>query len=116
MKRLAFDRGDIVRVSLDPAVGHEQQGDFRPCLVISPIEFNKLGTALVAPITQGGNFARFQGFAVPLTGAGTETQGVVLVNAVRSLDLQKRGAKKVERAPEDVVDEVLARLTAILEN
>lgn len=116
MKRPVFQRGDVVRVSLDPTVGREQQGDFRPCLVISPVEFNKLGTAIVAPITQGGNFARFQGFAVPLTGAGTETQGVVLVNAVRSLDLQGRGAKKIEKAPEEIIDEVLARLAAILEN
>ena len=41
---------------------------------------------------------------------------MVLVNAVRSLDLQGRGAKKVERVPEEIIDEVLARLTAILEN
>lgn len=115
MKRNAFQRGDIVRVSLNPTVGHEQQGDFRPCLVVSPIEFNKLGTALVVPITQGGNFARFQGFAVSLSGSGTATQGVVLVNAIRSLDLQARKAKLVERAPEEIIDEVLARLIVLLE-
>ena len=108
--------GDIVRVSLDPTVGREQQSDYRPFHVIPPVEFNRLGTALVAPITQGDNFARFQGFAVPLIGAGTETQGVVLVNAVRSLDLQGRSAKKVERVPEKIIDEVLAWLAAISEN
>jgi mRNA interferase ChpB len=110
-----FARGDIVRVSLNPVTGHEQEGDFRPCLVLSPSAFNRLGTALVAPITQGGNFARFRGFAVTLTGSGTETQGVVLVNAVRSLDLTSRGAKWVEAAPEEVVDDALARLIALLE-
>ena len=97
-------------------MGREQQSDYRSFLVIPPVEFNRLGTALVAPITQGGNFARFQGFAVPLIGSRTENQGVILVNAVRSLDLQGRSAKQVERVSEDIIDEVLARLAAILEN
>ena len=115
MTRRGFQRGDIVRVSLNPVRGHEQQGDYRPFLVLSPVAFNRLGTALVAPITQGGNFARFQGFAVPLTGTGLETQGVVLVNAVRTLDLNARGARKIEVAPQAVVEDALARLLAILE-
>lgn len=115
MKRKIFDRGDIVRVSLDPTVGREQQGDFRPCLVLSPAAFNQLGTVLVAPITQGGSFARERGFAITLMGCGTETQGVVMVNGVRMLDLEARKAKKVESAPQAIVDDVLARLVAILE-
>jgi mRNA interferase ChpB len=52
---------------------------------------------------------------VPLTGSGLETQGVVLVNAVRTLDLDARGARKIEVAPQAVVDDALARLVAILE-
>jgi mRNA interferase ChpB len=48
-----FNRGDIVLVSLDPAIGNEQQG-FRPALVLSDHAFNQLGDVLVAPITQGG--------------------------------------------------------------
>lgn len=115
VRRSKFDRGDIVRVSLNPVVGREQQGDFRPALVLSPAAFNALGVALVAPITQGGDFARFAGFAVPLAGSGTETQGVALVNMVRSMDLDARAAKKIESAPQFVVDDALARLQAILE-
>jgi mRNA interferase ChpB len=115
VRRAKFDRGDIVRVSLNPTAGREQQGDFRPALVLSPAAFNALGVALVAPITQGGDFARFAGFAVPLSGSGTETQGVALVNMVRTLDLEARGAKRIERAPAAVVDDALARLQTILE-
>ncbi|WP_321875624.1 type II toxin-antitoxin system ChpB family toxin [Burkholderia cenocepacia] len=114
VRRARFDRGDIVRVSLNPTVGHEQQGEFRPALVLSPAAFNALGVALVAPITQGGQFARYAGFAVPLSGSGTETQGVALVNMVRSLDLEARGAKKLEKAPIEVVEDALARLQTIL--
>lgn len=114
VRRIAFDRGDIVRVNLNPTVGREQQGDFRPALVLSPAAFNLMGVALVAPITQGGDVARYAGFAVPLSGSGTETQGVALVNMIRTMDLSARGAKKIETAPDFVVEDALARLRAIL--
>ena len=110
-----FDKGDIVRVCLNPTQGKETQGDFRPCLVISPKSFNKLGLTLVAPISQGGNFARTAGFAVTLTGSGTETQGAVLVNGIKSLDLEARKAVKIEKAPQVIIDEVAAILLAIVE-
>lgn len=112
---MAFERGDIVRVCLNPTMGKEQQGDMRPCLVLSPKAFNQLGLTLVAPITQGGGQARFSGFAVTLMGTGTETQGVVIASGVRTLDLAVRGARKVESAPKAVVAEVLAMVQAILE-
>ncbi len=110
-----FERGDIVRACLNPTAGKEIQGDMRPCLVLSPRAFNKLGITFVAPITQGGNYARFEGFVVPLMGTGTATQGVILTNAIRAVDLNARKAKKVEKAPADVVDEALAILNTILE-
>lgn len=110
-----FNRGDIVRACLNPIAGNEMQGDMRPCLVLSPKAFNRLGLTLIAPITQGGNFARFQGFSVSLMGTGTETQGVILVNGIRSVDLKARKAKKVESLNSEIVDEALAILSAILD-
>lgn len=109
-----FDRGDIVSVPLDPAIGHEQRGT-RPALVLTTKEFNKLGDVLIAPITQGGDFARYAGFAVTLTGAGCKTQGVALVNKIRMLDLAARKARKIERAPQEVIDDAVGRLTALLD-
>lgn len=44
-----------------------------------------------------------------------KTQGVVLVNKIRMLDLVARGAKKVERVPQEVIDDALGRLMAMLE-
>lgn len=110
----AFDRGDIVSVPLDPVAGHGQRGT-RPALVLTTREFNVLGDVLVAPISQGGDFARFAGFAVSLSGTGCRTQGVALVNKIRMLDLAARKARKVERAPHEVVEEALGRLAALLE-
>lgn len=110
-----FERGDIVRACLNPTAGNELQGDMRPCLVLSTKQFNKLGLTVIAPITQGGNYARFEGFAVTLMGSGTDTQGVVLANGIRSVDLAARQAVKVEKAPAEIVNEVLGIVAAILE-
>ncbi len=115
VRRNRFERGDIVVVNLNPTAGREQQGDKRPVLVLSSAAFNALGVVLVAPITQGGDFARFAGFAVPLSGSGSKTQGVALVNQVRMLDLEARMAKKIETAADVVIQDALGRLQAILE-
>lgn len=110
-----FDRGDIVRVCLNPTVGKEQQGDARPALVISVKQFNALGLTMIAPISQGGDYARYAGFAVTLMGAGSKTQGVVLANMVRSVDLNARSAKFIEKVDLVIVDEVVAKIVPILE-
>ena len=110
-----FNRGDVVSVPLDSAMGLEQKGT-RPALVLTAKEFNRLGDVLVAPITQGGDFSRYAGFAVSLTGSGCKTQGVALVNKIRLLDLAARKARKIERVPQEVLDDALGRLTALLES
>src|ERR1700726_2367125 len=108
-------RGEIWLVSLDPASGHEQKGR-RQVLIVSPEAFNRITKLpVILPITSGGNFARTAGFAVPLTGAGTKTTGVIRCDQPRALDLSARGGKKLESVPVALMDEVLARLTPIFE-
>ena len=109
-----FERGDIVNVPLDPVLGHERRGT-RPALVLTTKAFNKLGDTLVAPITQSGDHARYAGFAVTLTGTGCKTQGAALVNKIRMLDLAARQARKVERVPQEVIDDAIGRLMAMLD-
>lgn len=87
----------------------------RPALVLTTKEFNRLGDALVAPITQGGEFSRYAGFAVSLMGTGCRTQGAALLNKIRMLDLKVRKARKIERVPQAVLDDALGRLTALLD-
>ena len=70
---------------------------------------------IVLPITSGGNFARTAGFAVSLMGAGTSTTGVVRCDQPRAMDLQARGARRLEAVPSTIIDEVLARLVPIFE-
>src|SRR6202051_40578 len=108
-------RGEIWLVSLDPTAGHEQKGR-RPVLIVSPEPFNRgTNVPVVLAITSGGNFARTAGFAVPLTGAGTKTTGVVRCDQPRALDLGARGGRKLESIPDAIMDEVLARVSPIFE-
>jgi mRNA-degrading endonuclease toxin of MazEF toxin-antitoxin module len=110
-----MERGDIYLVSLDPTEGHEQRGK-RPVLIVSPTEFNALTKApVVVPITTGGQFARNAGFAVSLTGAGTQTTGVIRCDQPRVLDLQARHGRKLESSPDYIVNDVLAKLATLFE-
>jgi mRNA-degrading endonuclease toxin of MazEF toxin-antitoxin module len=109
-----MNRGDIYHVDLNPSKGREQAGP-RFVLIVSPREFNRLGTPLVCPITQGGQFARERGFTVSLSASGTQTQGVVLCHQPRVLDLASRGARFTEKAPAAVIDDVMAKLLTLLE-
>jgi mRNA interferase ChpB len=108
-------RGEIWFVNLNPTAGREQQGQ-RPVLVVSEKDFNRLGLCVVCPITQGGQQSRFAGFAVTLMGSGTQTQGVVMCNQPRTVDLAARAGRFTEDVGNEVLDEVLARLQAIFGN
>ncbi len=106
-------RGDIYLVTLDPTEGREQQG-LRPVLIISPEEFNEATKLpVVLPITNGGDFARRIGFAVPIS--GIKTSGVIRCDQPRVLDLQQRNGRKIDALPSEILDEVLARLAPIFE-
>jgi mRNA-degrading endonuclease toxin of MazEF toxin-antitoxin module len=108
-----MERGDVYFVDLDPTQGREQRGH-RPVFIITPAAFNRLGLQLVAPLTTGGAFARHKGFAVELTGKMRHIQGVVLCNQLRILDIPARDGRFVERAPQAIVDEVLARVSTLI--
>jgi mRNA interferase ChpB len=106
-------RGDIYLVSLDPTAGREQRG-VRPVLIVSPAAFNAATKLpVVVPITNGGEFARRIGFAVPLS--GIKTSGVVRCDQPRVLDLNARNGRKLESVPAPIMEEVMARLAPIFE-
>ena len=83
-------------------------------LVVSPAEFNEAsGLPVILPITNGGEFARRWGFAVPIT--GIKTTGVVRCDQPRMIDLAARHARKVDTLPAPIMDEVLAKVTTLFE-
>jgi mRNA interferase ChpB len=100
-------------VSLDPAEGHEQRG-YRPVVIVSATQFNEMtGLPVVLPITSGGEFARRIAFAVPLS--GIRTAGVVRCDQPRVLDITARWGNKTDQLPEDILEEVLAKVATLFE-
>ena len=101
-------QGDLVALDFDPQSGHEQKGR-RPALVISKDAFNKgTGMAICCPIT---NTDRRIPFHVPITGR-TSLTGFVMCEQLKPLDFRSRRMKLIERAPQDVLDDVLAIVDA----
>jgi len=106
----APSRGDLIWITVEPQVGHEQAGR-RPALVLSPAAYNaKTGLALCCPIT-----SRVKGypFEVALP-EGLPIAGVVLSDQVRTLDWRARRAEVAAAAPPDVVAETLGKLGTLL--
>ncbi|GIU67932.1 mRNA interferase [Candidatus Phycosocius spiralis] len=81
-------------------------------MIVSPTAFN-LATKLpvVLPITNGGDFARRSGFAVPIS--GIQTTGIIRCDQPRVLDIIQRGGRKVDQLPAAILEDVIARLATI---
>lgn len=102
-------RGDIVWLDFSPQAGHEQAGR-RPALVVSPESYNrKVGLALFCPVT---NQVKGYPFEVPLP-AGLGVTGAVLSDQLKSLDWRARRAELICRAPQAVIDDVLAKTASL---
>lgn len=111
---LTVERGEIWHVDLNPIRGREQSNPGY-VLILTTKPFNVLGKPIVVPITNGGDFARQKGFAVSLTGAGTNATGVILCHQLRALDLKARNGRFVEKVPDFILEEVLARVVPLFE-
>lgn len=103
-------KGDLIALTFDPQSGHEQKGR-RPALVVSHTMFNrKTGLAYVCPVTSTD---RSISLHVKLP-RSCELSGVVMVDQMKSVDYFSRKATFIEKAPAEIVQEVLSILDAIL--
>ncbi len=106
-----FEQGDIVYLNFDPQAGHEQRGR-RPALVVSSNLFNRVNSmTMVCPITHTDRGSPFQ---VRLD-ERTKTDGVVMCDQARMLDLNSRGASFEEKAPADILAEAVDLIIGFLE-
>lgn len=104
-------QGDIIKINLNPQTGHEQAG-YRPVVVVSNTFFNnKTGLAIVCPITNTNNFFPLH---IPLDNR-TKTTGFILCEYIRSLDINTRTYKFIERLPNDILNNVLSIIYAEIE-
>jgi mRNA interferase MazF len=111
MMKYTPEQGDIITLEFDPQAGHEQKGR-RPALVVSNATFNNFtGIAIVCPITNTN-----RGFPLHISlDDRTTTNGVVMCEQVKSLDISARNAVFKEKAPDDIVDEVLDVIIGFVE-
>ena len=104
------ERGDVVWITMQPTLGHEQTGR-RPALVLSPAAYNsRVGLAILCPVT-----SQLKGypFEVPLPD-GLPVAGVVLSDQAKSLDWRSRGAEFACAVPDETSQAVLQLLGRLL--
>ena len=103
-------RGDAVRISLNPQAGHEQAGR-RPAVILSPRSYNgKTGLAILCPVTshvKGYPFEVVLPTDLPVTGA-------ILSDQVKSLDWRVRDAELICTLPDEIVSEIMQKLVTLL--
>ncbi|OIP54722.1 MAG: mRNA-degrading endonuclease [Helicobacteraceae bacterium CG2_30_36_10] len=103
-------QGDIVILTFDPQVGHEQQQGRRPALVVSNEIFNKnVGLAIACPIT---NTDRNFPFHVKVDSC--ELSGFVMSEQVKFIDFRARKVKFIEKATDKLLANVLGIIGSIL--
>ena len=66
------------------------------------------------PISQDITLARGAGFAVSLNCTGMHTQGVFICNQSRTAALKKRNGKRIEQAPNFIVEDVSALIALLV--
>lgn len=108
----APDEGDVIWLTLDPTLGHEQQGR-RPFLVLTPRGYNqKTSLVLGCPIA-----SKSKGYPFEVRVSGVDgLAGVALADQLKSLDWRVRKAEiagKVDGATTDAVRSLVKRLLAI---
>ena len=104
------ERGDVVRITLNPQAGHEQAGR-RPAVVLSPAAYNdKVGLAILCPITRQIKGYPFE-VRIP---SGLPVSGAILADQVKSLDWRAREAEPAVTLPATTVVEVLQKLNTLL--
>lgn len=103
------DRGDIMLLSFDPALGSDQRG-FRPAVVISPKSYNRAsGLSVVCPIT---SVRKGYPYEVSVT-THKGINGVALVDQLRCIDWGARSAKKVGTLSSEQLAELLGKLATL---
>jgi mRNA interferase MazF len=96
-------QGDIIKINLNPRMGHEQQG-FRPVIVMSNNIVSKYTNVIItAPIsTTQRRLPLYRNLPENLV-----TKGTVLLDQLVALDYEARSFQFVESVPSDFLSQLL---------
>ncbi len=101
-------RGDIIWIDFNPQQGKEIM-KHRPALVLSSAEYNKIGLALMCPIT-----SKIKGYPFEVKIKLKEIEGAVLSDQIKNLDWVERKAKLITKCDDKVMKLVLEMVAALL--
>jgi mRNA interferase MazF len=97
---MEYLRGQIYRVNLEPTVGSEQQGNARPCVIISINPFNKkLKTVAIVPLSSSAR--AIPPVAVPVPSAGANS--IALCHQLLTADKSRIGKYMGELSNADIL-------------
>lgn len=109
-KKYIPEKGDMVWLDFSPQSGYEQAGR-RPAICLSPKSYNeKVGLAIFCPVTSNKKGYPFE-VGIP---EGLPVSGVILSDHVKNLDWQSRTVEFICTLPQEIMDEVLGKLKALL--
>ncbi len=105
------DTGDLIWLDFTPQAGREQAGR-RPAVVLSPRRYNeKTSLAVVCPVTSQVKGYPFEVSLPPRS----RIKGVILSDHLKNLDWRQRGAQKAGKISQSILEQVRARVAALLE-
>jgi mRNA interferase MazF len=109
VRRYMPDAGDIVWLNFDPQAGREQ-AKRRPALVLTDLAYNRAsGLAVVCPLT-----SRRKPYPFALPVVVDKVDGAVLVDHIRSVDLEARDVKFHSRANPALLNRVRGYVGVLL--
>lgn len=110
VKSKAPTQGQVLKLDLDPSLGHEQKG-YRPVLVVSATLFNShTGFCWVVPITTPKKGLPNE-IRLP---EGLPVHGTLLLSQLRSIDWRARPFLIACAVPESFLEDINARLASVL--
>ncbi|MDL2227127.1 type II toxin-antitoxin system PemK/MazF family toxin [Deltaproteobacteria bacterium OttesenSCG-928-M10] len=105
------EQGQVLKLDLDPALGHEQKGH-RPVLVVSATLFNRhTGFCWVVPVTTPKKGLPNE-IRLP---EGLPVHGALLLSQLRSIDWRARAFSVACSVPLDFLEDINARLASVLD-
>ena len=109
----APSRGEICRIDLDPTKGPKEIGKYRPCLILSPREYNeKTRLCVVVPISSD---EETDPLYVPVPDGLLELRSQALCDRVMSLSWLSRQCQLITAAPPEFVDEIVATINDLID-
>jgi mRNA interferase MazF len=103
-------QGDIIKINLNPKMGHEQQG-YRPYICLSNKTISDIANiAVFAPIS---NTDRKYPLYIKLK--GTKTSGAVLLDQLVTIDYNARDFKFIESVSNTIIEELLQKVVLVFQ-